>query len=69
MTQGGGSSAGDGGSGSGTAEERLCRRGCAGWAGAAVQAGQNQGSAIREAGLGWGREEEMNLFGPPPLFK
>ena len=38
-------------------------------AGAAVQAGQNQGLATGEAGLGWGREEEMNLFGPPPLFK
>ena len=40
-----------------------------GCVGAAVQARQNQGSATGEAGLGWGREEEMNLFGPPPLLK
>ena len=53
VAQGGGSDAGDGSSGSGTV----------------VQSGQNQGSATGEAGLGWGREEEMNLFGPPPQFK
>ena len=47
------------------AQARL-KSGCAG---PAMQARQNQGSATREAGLGRGREEEMNLFGPPPLFK
>ena len=40
-----------------------------GGAGAAVQAGQNQGSATGEAGLGWERGIEMKSFGPPPWFK
>ena len=47
------------------AQARL-KSGCAG---PTVKARQNQGSATGESGLGWGREEEINLFGPPPLFK
>ena len=57
VTQGGGSSAGDGDSGSGTAEERLCRLGKT-----RARLLEKQGSA------GGGNEMNLKSQPPPPLL-